>query len=119
MGMPGTYNISDHLKGDWFDGVQFTLINATTSTPIDLTDATIRMMLKTDKLYKSVKLFETGDGITITDAVNGIFQVDPQTVDYAANSYIFDIEITFLTGVVKTYITGTWDIIQDITYGAS
>lgn len=109
------YDIPDTKKGDTFIGVQFTLqVNAVL---VDLTGASIRMHLKVDKNEgtPATLMLQTGDGITITDAVNGEFQVDPQIIDCPANCYYYDIEIEFPDDTVKTYIEGEWTITQDIT----
>ena len=58
-----------------------------------------------------------GVGITVEDALNGIFKIDAFIIDWTPDLYYYDVEITFLNGVVKTYIQGTLKVIQDITNG--
>lgn len=116
--MASFYKIKNQYKNDTFDGVRFTLLNSDSETPINLTGVSI----KTQFRYKNskgrvMKEITDLDGITIEDAVNGIFKIDAFIIDWEANIYYYDVEITFSGGIVKTYIKGTLQVIQDITYG--
>ena len=116
--MAKIYNIKDQYKNDTFDGVRYTLIDIDAQTPINLTDVTIKIQFRySSKVGKVQKEITEADGITIEDAVNGIFKIDPFIIDWAVNTYYYDIEITFTNGVVKTYVQGTLKVIQDITNG--
>ena len=118
MSSIGTYNIGDHKKGDTFDGVRFTLTKSSDSSPIDLTGASIackfRKQTKTGTVVADLSI---GSGITVVDAVNGIFDIDAFDIDWSPLRYYYDVEITFASGVIKTYIEGTLTVIQDVTYG--
>ena len=54
-------------------------------------------------------------GITITDDVNGHFKINEQIIDICAYNYLYDIEIEFGDGTVKTYISGNFLIKNDVT----
>jgi hypothetical protein len=112
-----TYNFPNHIKGDTFNGVEFTL--EVNSVAVDLTNASILMYLKKQKAPCDVVASFSTDTtkITITDAVNGVFQFNNQIIDVPAATYDYDIQITLNNGNVKTYIKGTWTILQDITNG--
>lgn len=111
-----TYNFNDHKKGDTFPGVTFTVtVNA---SPLNLTNATIKMAVKTSKTAgtTAVKLFtSTSNNFTILDATEGIFKFNSQIISIPAGTYFYDIQIVLADGTVKTYIEGTWKILQDIT----
>jgi len=117
--MAQTVNLADIKKGDTFDGMQYTLTNTTTGLPIDLTGATIRSIFRNrSKQGTAVSTFAIGTGITVTDATNGIFQIDAITpIIWPVSIYYYDIEITFASGDIRTYIEGTVTVIQDVTYG--
>jgi high-affinity nickel permease len=116
--IPQTYIIPNQYKGDTFGGVQFTLTNTTVSSPIDLTGSTIECKFrKTSPTGILVKTISDGSGITIVDAVNGIFKIDAFDVDFSANIYYYDIQITDATNIIITYVRGTLTVTQDITYG--
>lgn len=115
MATIGTYNFPNHKKGDTFNGIQFTVnVNA---LPSDLTGCEIRMQLR-NKNCVSVFEFSTINGrITITDAVNGVFQINALIIDVPVDTYNYDIQITYPPNTVKTYIEGTWKIVKEYTRG--
>ena len=118
MAKPGVVNIANHYKGDTFDGIQYTILNSSDNLPIDLTGATIKSQFRKSNRKGSIILEITdGVGITVSDAVNGIFEIDSFLLDWQPSTYYYDIEITFSNGVVKTYIEGTLIVNQDITNG--
>lgn len=109
------YDIQDQILNDTFNGVIFTFEDGG-GTGIDLTGASIycdfRYRSKTGEIVKSL---ETGTGITINDAVNGVMQIDPFIIDWCVDTYWYDIQIDFPSGVIKTYVGGTMKVLQDVT----
>ena len=92
-------------KGDTFSGWARTLtVNGVAK---DLTGAVIVLTLKGG--YGSLTTVGSG-GITITDAGNGIFEIDEQVINFAPRTHHYEITFTFSDGDVKTYIEGTWEI---------
>jgi len=115
--MPKPYNMPDHYKGDTFDELQFTL-STSPSTPIDLTGALIKCQFRKEKKNGVLKKELTeSDGITITDAINGVFRIDSFILDWTPGKYFYDIQFTFPDTTVVTYIDGSITILQDVTYG--
>lgn len=104
-----------HKRGDTFNEVPFEML--LNGVAIDLTDALIRMQLRKEcGGIPVLSLTSVSDnGITITDAVNGKFKINEQIIDINPFLYQYDIEIKFLDGVVKTWVSGTFNIICDIT----
>lgn len=118
MAKPAIIKLEDQYKGDTYDGVQFTLLNTEDSSPIDITDSSIRTQFRyLSKTGDVVKEITNGSGITISDSVNGIFSIDSFVIDWVPSTYYYDIEITFSNGSIRTYIEGTIKVIQDVTYG--
>jgi len=111
------YNFPSHIKGDTFNGILFTVtIN---SAPLDLTDAELNMDLRlTPDTPVIAEHFDSeGNGITIdANPATGNFTFNAQIIDIPADNYYYDIEVTFPSGSVKTYIGGRWNILQDVTY---
>lgn len=105
-----------HIKGDTFDEVAFQLkIN---EEEVDLTGATIKMQLR--KCYSdttaALSLTSVSSaGITITDAVTGQFKINSQIIDIEVYNYVYDIQITLASGVVKTYVQGGFNITNEVT----
>jgi len=113
--MLNNYNFPDHIKGDTFIGTQFTVV--VNEVPLDLTGASIKMILRKSAKAPASLTLEIGSGITVADAPGGVFNINEQIIDIPAFKYLYDIEITLSNGDVKTYIGGTFQILQDITYG--
>lgn len=105
-----TYNFPDHIKNDTFNGVSFT-VNVN-SSPLNLTSGNIIASFR--RGYDDPRTLITGSGITITNEASGQFRIDSSVINWPAGLYNYDIQITLSTGAVKSYIKGTWNIIQDI-----
>ena len=105
-----------HKKGDTFDEVVFQVkIN---NIVVDLTGATIKMQLRKNYSDTSAALSLTSvssAGITITDAATGQFKINSQIIDIEVYNYVYDIQITLASGVVKTYVQGGFNITNEVT----
>lgn len=105
-----------HIKGDTFNAVPFELkIN---TVAVDLTGAVIKMQLKkcaTDTTPALSLTSVSSAGITITNAASGLFKINEQIINIEPYNYIYDMQFTFASGEVKTYINGQFTITQDIT----
>ena len=104
------YTFPNHVNGDTFDGVQFsTTVNG---SPLDLTSASIVMLV--EDLNTNIEFSTTNGKLSIIDpSASGIFEFNKQVVGF--NSYgSHNYEITFYlpNGDIKTYISGTWNIIR-------
>jgi hypothetical protein len=105
-----------HCKGDTFDQVNFEL--KVNNVAKNLTGATIRMQLRktADDATIVLSLTSVGNaGITITSPTTGLFKINSQVINIPVSDYVYDIEITFSDGTVKTYISGYFTITQEIT----
>ena len=112
------YNFKNIIKGDTFKGSQFTVTNNTLAVPVNLTGASIKMQLKKQGSTTSTALLElsTANGlINITDAVNGVFEINPFIMNIPAGSYNYDMQFIFSGNVIQTYIYGTWTVTEDVT----
>lgn len=99
------YNFPTHINGDTFLGVNFTLTNKTTSTPIDIAGTTIVF----DFISKTLSI--AGGEVEITDAAAGQFSVKEQIIDWAKGTYRYSLTITWPSGKVRTYLRGQWQIL--------
>lgn len=105
----GTYNLPDTVAGDTFDKLILTI------TDTDITGWEIKAMFKRQPDLVSVKTIEIGTGITVTDAANGIFEIDSFIVALGVGVYYYDIQFTDTDGNVYTYVKGTFEVLQQIT----
>lgn len=113
--MSGNLNFSN-TKGDTFSEVDFQLkINGVN---VNLTGAVIKMQLRESYNNSTAVLSLTSvgsAGITLTNAANGQFKINAQIIDIPSRNYVYDIQITFSNGVVKTYIKGNFNILEEVT----
>ena len=113
--VPGLYNYDNQYRGDTLDSIQFTILDKVTRDPINLTGATIKCQFRKPFNGATIKEITSSDGITIINASGGIFKIDEFLITWDAGAYLYDIEVTFSTGVVKTYVKGSINIISDTT----
>jgi hypothetical protein len=107
----------DIKKGDTFTGLKMTFYDGigTTKTAMDLTDVSISIPFKKGVGQNKTFSFETENNtITIPDPLTGEIFLQPRDMNYQAATYIFDVEVTTLGGVKKTYFTNYWKICQDV-----
>ncbi len=111
-----TKNLKDRVKNDTFASVEFTFEDEL-GAAIDLTGISAQCQFRYNtKIGTTVKDISIGSGLTLTDAVNGILTIDAFTpVDWEVGCYKYDIQITFPSGVISTYVQGTVEILQDTT----
>jgi hypothetical protein len=109
-----SYNFT-HIKGDTFEAVNFALLK--NNVVINLTGATIRMQLRTEcgGLIALSLTSVASAGITITNAAGGLFRINQQIINIASGNYLYDLEILFADGTVKTWLSGEFLIECDIT----
>ena len=111
---PDTYNFPDHYEGDNWGPWTITITDDDTETPIDITGAVITMTLR--RIGSTGAVIDTktvANGLTLTDAANGEFEIDEYVVDYDHGWYKYDITVS-ISGKPVTYLAGTWKIIKKI-----
>lgn len=108
------YNFPDAKRGDTYNDVSFTInVNGVAQ---DLTGAAIKMWLVNANQQSPAADFNTVNGkLIITNAVGGIFRTNIGIVLLPAAQYYYDIQITFFNGTVKTWIEGTFTVLNDLT----
>lgn len=112
----GDYNFKTHVAGDTFEGVQITLTltSGETTSPIDLTGSTIKLQFIKVGNTAVASTLEIGSGITVDDAANGIFSIDPFTVWSDDGIYEYDVQVTN-GSTVKTYMKGEFKVTEQTT----
>jgi hypothetical protein len=110
-----TYDIPSHRRGDTWDGINSITINVN-GVPINLTNATVKMEFRQDlDAPVALTLTTTNSSIMVTNAVGGIISIPSKKIEVPFAKYFYDLQVTYSTGIVKTYMSGTWEIIADIT----
>ena len=104
-----------HIQGDTFEEVNFAVVK--NSVALNLTGAVIKMQLKKECGGVPILSFTSvaSAGLTITNAVGGLFKINKQIINIPEFNYLYDIEITFSDGTVKTWVEGNFVVKCDIT----
>jgi len=104
-----------HIKGDTFEAVNFAVVK--NAVALSLTGAVIKMQLKKECNGVAILAFTSvaSAGITITNAAGGLFKINQQIINIPEFNYIYDIQITFADGTVKTWVEGNFVVKCDIT----
>lgn len=111
-----TYNTEIEQGADWF--VNFQYMNPDGVTPINVTNYTAALQIRTSPLAKTTVLSLTnGAGITITGAT-GLFEIHAtaaQTTQITNGTYAYDMEITSPAGIVTRLVEGTIRVSPQVT----
>jgi hypothetical protein len=110
---PLIYNITPPWKhGDTVAAFGYRL--KLNGEPVDLTGATITMKFKRQGQSTISLTLTTVAGITITNAVDGLFRVDAMICPLTSGTYNYDVEVTFENNVVETWIEGAVTVTDDL-----
>lgn len=89
-------------------------------TPIDLTGASVKADIRKEYTTSVITSFVPN----YTDLANGAFELDlsqassallPQNTKGRINSFVFDVELTYLSGDKDTIISGYLKVINEVT----
>jgi hypothetical protein len=109
---PAQYNIQLWRNDSWVQTFAITADNVA----VNLTGSTITIQVRKTANATAVDLSLStgGNGITIAGASNNQIVLN-KVVNIAAGNYLYDMNVTFPSGVVKTYVWGTFLVQEDIT----
>lgn len=115
--MPKRYNIPNQYKGDSFDIITFNFFtdSSEVGNEIDLTGATPKMQIRKDISGTLIKTLTIGDGLEWVDQDAGVFRTTSFIIDFDDDIYDYDLQITYSSGRVKTYLRGQITVVQDVT----
>lgn len=112
--MAYTYNFPKHRRGDTWDGINSIGISVN-SASVNLSNATITMELRSDyDAPVTFSLSTTTSTIFILPSLSA-FTIPPVLINIPPAIYLYDIQIIYPSGIVKTYMEGKWEIYFDIT----
>jgi len=109
---PAQYNVQIWRNDSWSQ--IFTII--ADSVPVNLTGCTITIQVRKTASASTIDLtLSTSDSsITIGGVSNNQITLNKK-VTIAAGSYLYDMNVSFPSGVVKTYVWGAFFVQEDIT----
>jgi hypothetical protein len=107
---PGTLDIQIWRNDTWQQ--VFTLLADT--TPINLTGATVYIQVRKGCGGTLALTLTNGSGVTIGGANNNQITVN-KLVNIDKGNYVWDMQVTFTSTVVKTYLEGDYFVYDDVT----
>jgi hypothetical protein len=110
-----SYTIPKHRTGDTWKGIKNITIFRMGSA-LNLLSAVAKMQVRHQTDAPHLLEFTSENGtILFNDAENGVLSIPQVLVDIPVGNYLWDLQITLSSGEVKTFISGDWTIIPDIT----
>jgi hypothetical protein len=116
-----TYNFPDHISGDTWKGVSSITILENNSA-VDLTDCDVFIQFRPIKNLASpvfLELSTYNNTISVVIPVSGLISIPKQIVNIPVGEYNYDLQINFPTGVSKTYLKGTFNVLPETTRKSS
>jgi len=107
---PGKLDIQIWRNDTWQQ--VFTLLSDT--TPINLSGATVYIQVRKGCAGTLALTLTNGSGVTIGGVSNNQITVN-KLVDIDKGNYVWDMQVTFTSGVVKTYLEGDFIVYDDVT----
>jgi hypothetical protein len=109
---PGIYHITAY-RGDTLQRT-ITLTDGSNNA-IDLSTAAVKIEVRT-KPDGDIKLTMTeGDGITVGGTGNNVITISKVISISDSCALYYDLQATFPSGVVSTYLKGNFNVVKDIT----
>ena len=109
---PGIYNIIAYRN----DTLQrtFTIVDSAGS-PVSLATAAVKIQVRTKADGEVLWELTEGDGLTVGGAGNNVITLSKVCDITGCGVYYYDLQATFASGVVSTYIRGAFIVQKDIT----
>ena len=109
---PAQYNVNIWRNDTWSQ----TFAILADVTPVDLSGSTILIQVRPTPTSASVELtLSTANSSISIGGVDRNQITLNKKVEVAAGSYVYDMNVTFPSGEVKTYIWGNFIVQEDIT----
>jgi hypothetical protein len=109
---PAQYNVQIWRNDSWLQ--TFSILADT--VPVNLTGSTITIQVRKTASASSIDLTLSTADSTISIGGASFNQITlNKKVTIAAGSYLYDMNVSFPSGVVKTYVWGSFFVQEDIT----
>lgn len=108
---PAQYNVQIWRRDTWAQTFSIT----SNDVAVDLSGCTVLIQVRLKPASTDVLLtLQTGTSITIGGVGKNEITLN-KLVDIPAGNYVYDMNVTFPSGLVKTYIWGSFLVQEDIT----
>ena len=110
MTQPQILPLSAVYEGTTWEGINSVTLQQPAGTPLNLTDAQLRMVYR--RIGENLERLNLaiGGGIQITNAAGGVFRVLPQILPLTAGNYYWEIILTQANGTIIPLFAGTQEI---------
>lgn len=112
MSYPIKYDFYRRLRGDTFMGVRFELFDGN-DEPVDLSECSAKMQLR--RTPGNTVVFEWDSSVGTIDISGNQVSVNEVIMEIPDYDYLYDLQITYLDGIVVTIATGLFKLKTDIT----
>jgi len=110
--LPGIYNIQAYRN----DTLQRTItLTDGSGNAISLSTADVKLQVRNRPDGTVLLALTEGDGITISGAGNNVITLSKNVSIVDAGCYFYDLQAAFSSGVITTYIRGSFIVYEDIT----
>lgn len=99
-----------YKRGDTVDAITFTVLVDGSPPASPIQSVAIDLRKGKTRYYR----YDSADGAITIDSDNQ-FTIVARRLDVEAKIYCYDCQITFADGSVKTYLEGTWTVVEDVT----
>lgn len=116
--LPANLEFPDAVTGDTFDGIALQSVLVDDAPPANALAKLEIHFRRTPATTgdAALKLSSTDGGVTISDAAAWTATINSFTITLGAGTWYHDWQFTDAAGNVRTYIGGTWRIVQDVTH---
>lgn len=110
MTQPQILTLSAVYEGTTWEGINSVTLEQPVGTPLNLTNAQLRMVYR--RVGENLERLNlvVGAGIQLTNATGGVFRVLPQILPLTAGSYYWEIILTQANGTIIPLFAGTQEI---------
>jgi len=110
--IPGVFNMRAYRNDTLSYVISITDAN---SAPISLANADVKMQVRTRPDGEILMSLTEGNGITIGGVGSNVITLSKIVDIENCGNYHYDIQATFNSGIVSTYLKGLFIVIKDIT----
>jgi hypothetical protein len=107
---PQTLTLGAVYEGTTWEGINSVTLQQPAGTPLNLTNAQLRMVYRRVGENLERLSLAVGTGIQITNAAGGVFRVMPQVLPLTAGTYYWEIILTQSNGTIIPLFAGTHEI---------
>lgn len=109
--LPQKYDLVPRLSGDTWQGIVFSIV--INGAPEDMTGCLVEIAFRKSTLGKVELLLSSDTGDIVID--EHTLTIVPMLLDLAPGTYNYDLQVTYPSEFVRTYLKGTFKVLRDVT----